>query len=432
MLKWIIILIVPVIVYSQIDKRSYYSYGERLYAESFIQASSSPDSSEIIVFFRIMNDALVFTTDEKGIFISTPEIEVSFTGSEGIIRKRLRWLDTVYVSRFEETSSKTNFVYGAVSGTLANDLYEARVQLIQNGTGESRSKELAIKADGKLESAFFMDMISFRNVIGKRGEFYFPYIMNGKLPFQSNDTYMVISSNISDEEGVKYEINKEKTDIPGDWEWDSEIKLNGNVEILENTRMYVFNNNGGFEVKKSKSMHNTTLIVNIPGAELVPGKYKLKLFRNADYIEKEFNVHWNDQPLSLRDVKYAIESMYYILTDDEYDLMRDGSRKEQFDKMIEFWKKKDPTPSTPFNEAMAEYFKRVDYAFFNYQSIVEKDGSKTDRGKIYILFGMPDNIESGKKNGNPIEIWEYPEHGKKFTFEAVSGGVYMLIEVDES
>ena len=38
--------------------------------------------------------------------------------------------------------------------------------------------------------------------------------------------------------------------------------------------------------------------------------------------------------------------------------------------------------NTPYNEEMAEYFSRVDYAFYNFQTINQKDGAKTDRGKI--------------------------------------------------
>ena len=51
-------------------------------------------------------------------------------------------------------------------------------------------------------------------------------------------------------------------------------------------------------------------------------------------------------------------------------------------KFNEFWRILDPTKDTKFNEAMAEYYTRVDYSFFNFRSLDQNDGTFTDRGKI--------------------------------------------------
>jgi hypothetical protein len=80
---------------------------------------------------------------------------------------------------------------------------------------------------------------------------------------------------------------------------------------------------------------------------------------------------------------------------------------------------------------MVEYFKRVDYAYFNFQTIQESDGAKTQRGKIYILYGNPDEIKTELISNNAREIWTYNRIKKQFIFENTAPGVYELAEVKD-
>ena len=125
---------------------------------------------------------------------------------------------------------------------------------------------------------------------------------------------------------------------------------------------------------------------SIPGESLVPGKYQAQVYRQGsrDTITQVFEVIWDNMPLSLRNSKYAAESMFYILTDQEYEKILKGSENDIKAKIFAYWRTKDPSPQTSFNEALAEYFNRVDYAFFNFQTIEDRDGSKTERGKVYM------------------------------------------------
>jgi GWxTD domain-containing protein len=123
--------------------------------------------------------------------------------------------------------------------------------------------------------------------------------------------------------------------------------------------------------------------------------------------------------------------MYYVLTDDENSDLKKANLEDQSKIIHGYWAKNDPTPGTPFNEAMAEYFQRADYAYINLQTVVEKDGIKTDRGKVYILVGPPSKIERKLVEKSTIEIWRYIELRKVFTFEAVTTGVFKLIKVEE-
>ena len=66
---------------------------------------------------------------------------------------------------------------------------------------------------------------------------------------------------------------------------------------------------------------------------------------------------------------------------------------EERDQFIEqFWLRRDPTPDTVENEFKEEHYRRIAYANEHFASGIP--GWKTDRGRIYIMYGPPDEIES--------------------------------------
>ncbi|MBL0175665.1 MAG: GWxTD domain-containing protein [Ignavibacteria bacterium] len=66
---------------------------------------------------------------------------------------------------------------------------------------------------------------------------------------------------------------------------------------------------------------------------------------------------------------------------------------------------------------MEEYFRRVDQAYFAYRTLTNQNGALTVRGKVHILFGIPEEVERLLKPGEPAqEIWDYPSLKKTFTF----------------
>jgi GWxTD domain-containing protein len=76
----------------------------------------------------------------------------------------------------------------------------------------------------------------------------------------------------------------------------------------------------------------------------------------------------------------------------------------------EFWQHRDPTPTTPANEYRKEYRRRIEYANENFRSYT-RSGWKTERGRVYVLYGPPSDLE--RFPNNPLsysyEIWHYNE-----------------------
>ena len=94
-----------------------------------------------------------------------------------------------------------------------------------------------------------------------------------------------------------------------------------------------------------------------------------------------------------------------------------------------FWDKRDPTPGTNRNERMEEYYFRVSAANEQYGSA--RDGWRTDRGHVLVLFGEPDLIEarSDGAGADPYEVWYYYGISRRFIFVGKQGGYQLLVPI---
>ncbi len=91
---------------------------------------------------------------------------------------------------------------------------------------------------------------------------------------------------------------------------------------------------------------------------------------------------------------------------------RFASTKDPVEKLAfveSFWRRRDPTPDSPPNEAREEHARRFAYAVQNFGA--GTPGWATDRGKIYILLGPPNAVERNPAGRTaferPSEVWTY-------------------------
>jgi GWxTD domain-containing protein len=119
--------------------------------------------------------------------------------------------------------------------------------------------------------------------------------------------------------------------------------------------------------------------------------------------------------------KWLNEDVIYIITDEERTAFKRLNTDEEREQFIEqFWLRRDPTPDTVENEFKEEHYRRIAYANERYASGIP--GWKSDRGRIYITYGPPDEIESHPSGGSyerpmeegggetstyPFEQWRY-------------------------
>lgn len=82
----------------------------------------------------------------------------------------------------------------------------------------------------------------------------------------------------------------------------------------------------------------------------------------------------------------------------------DGKRKF----LDRFWKERDPSPGTKTNESLMDYYKRYEDANQKF-STPNREGWKTDMGRVYMVYGPPGQIEKHEFESDkyPYQIWYY-------------------------
>jgi len=108
--------------------------------------------------------------------------------------------------------------------------------------------------------------------------------------------------------------------------------------------------------------------------------------------------------------KWLEEEVVYIMAPIEREVFLKLETDRERDLFQEaFWKHRDPTPGTPANEFRQEHYRRINYANHFFGRGVPKPGWRTDRGRIYIILGAPNDIQrfEGKTMVYPTVIWFY-------------------------
>src|ERR1700690_672017 len=137
--------------------------------------------------------------------------------------------------------------------------------------------------------------------------------------------------------------------------------------------------------------------------------------------QKKANERSLRQELSKTYKKWLDEDVVYIISSEEKAAFRQLSNDEERDNFIEgFWQRRDPTPDTPENEFKEDHYRRIAYANEHFAAGVP--GWKTDRGRMYIMYGPADEIDSHPSGGSyerpieegggetstfPFETWRY-------------------------
>lgn len=328
----------------------------------------------------------------------TINLELHFSDSS-ITRYSETFLTSV--SDFEQTQSRTSFLTNSIKRNIKSKPIYYLVDLIDNNNQKSILRTPFLK---KLQT-FSIPNILYYTVLSNNN-----YLVNLSDNFLFNTEQNLILELTDTTHISKWNLSLSKKD-------QSEDKYE-TVSDFDPIKLEVLSNKNG--------IFNTAVL--LPSLKMELGNYKLTITYLNKKDEIVFDNLWLDMPASLTDLDLATRVVRYITTDDEYDDLTSGNFKTRTQKFKAYWKKKDPTPNTIYNELMAEYYTRVDFAFINYSSLKDY-GWRTDRGKIYILYGEPSNKQRIFPPGEPSEeIWIYSQLNKKFVFIDADGkGEFRLL-----
>lgn len=407
------------------------------------------DSTSTLAFiFRFNNDFIPykklplkhsFDAPEDASFYAT--IRLSTDIFEGKLKRRQEpsansisrdfWTDTLFTKTFEETQSDELYASGILTNKLKPGNYNYLLQLTMMQELIERNTQRRDVSIPDFENDKMGETYLLRTV--KPGSAQILELMNMEknVPYGEDFSVLIRIPKYDASANYTLEVHKARTS-KDDTTAVSEIytsNLSPN-DIFEDQIIEIINNKEpSFRLNAAENRF-TYALVSIPASTFENSAYLLKVMKDEQkkpVAQGFFKSYWPDMPASLYNLNIAIDMLKFIIPQKEVDRIKKGSTKEKEQKFREFWEQRDPTPNTVFNELMAEYYRRIDYAFKEFGSQEKPMGHESDQGEVYIKFGPPDNkVRRFPESGKTIEVWEYPK--RTFIFEASTGfGDFVLV-----
>lgn len=405
--------------------------------------------SELGIIFRFNNDFLPYKKITVDSELNAPDGAEYFTtirlnkevfrgraergrraNDQVEVASRDMWIDTLFTQTFEQTESADFYASGSLLTALEPGEYNYVLQLslIEN-TNDRNSNQRNFRIPDFSEK--------------QTGEVYLikpDAEINGNLEltnvgnniFFGEDFHTLIRiPEYTDEGEYHIKINRmnagrrdtTKGDQVLEYEITSDDLINGKRPILtkgDDPALKMVESELGF----------TYAFVKIPHSTFQNAAYSISLISSESdrpLAQKFFRSYWPNMPASLLNLDIAIDHLKFILDEEQVKQLKDGSSSEKEQKFREFWVRRDPSKGTVYNELMAEYYRRIDYAFLEFSNRGNLAGHESDQGKVYINYGPPDSVDRQfPTNGNVIEVWKYGT--KNFIFEASTGfGDFVLV-----
>ena len=139
------------------------------------------------------------------------------------------------------------------------------------------------------------------------------------------------------------------------------------------------------------------------------------------FNDKNLSDLWSYEPSMIKAI------MRYVLPNNIYKQTKKMEGSELVLFLKKYWEKMDPDRETSQNELIDELNFRIKYTTTHFKEL-KTDGWKTDRGRIYIVYGQPKSINNEQNPQTFVkrETWVYPS-GDVFVFEDNSFGRYYII-----
>jgi len=157
----------------------------------------------------------------------------------------------------------------------------------------------------------------------------------------------------------------------------------------------------------------------------------------------EMNIRYQLEPLLYKpwfsfhqrySLKDQLEQLRYVANQNEWQVLRKVPADKHADAIESFWQANDPSPGTLRNENREYFYQRVLHADEQFSIHKRMKGWKSDRGRIYIKFGEPDQIASDTFpiGRSPSITWHYFRLNRSFVFVDERGfGQYTLRNKDD-
>jgi len=409
------ILFFPKIILCQPDEYSPELIGTpKFYFDAISLESGEKGVSRLDVYIEVPYEALHFTKIGE-VFSSKYEVSVNIYDSVETLVSEKWWTEQVETKEYTQSVSSAMSSMSYRSSMLTPGKYFVSVQIKDSETEKITRSKRKINVRNYFTPQFSISDIVLVNrlesdsgktvvypnisssVGGSRDSFYVFFEAYNSIAAESADVFITIHN-------VKGDI----------------VKRDSFKQVLQTPKKSCFYQIATLQFIAGDYMIDVNVVPRSIKSEITSGDLTATASRT-------FAIRWRGLPVSITNLDQAIEQLQYIIDRDRLDEMRKAPPEKKREMFRDFWKKKDPSPTTEKNELMDEYYSRIQYANKNFGHYI--DGWKTDMGMIYVIFGAPSNIERHpfELDSKPYEVWTYYDLGREFVFVDMNGfGDYRL------
>ncbi len=357
--------------------------------------------SYVEIYNQIAFSQLSFRRLSMRQYMAAVSVDISLQKQDEQIVRNLR-TDTLRVQSYEETVTSRDVLSCLQSYIIDAGTYFCRIVVTDQLTGRMAVKKIAMQVPAFSTPALNLSEIQFASHIIEAKE-EGPFIKSGLyVEPNPNAAYSFFATTIP----VYYEIYN----IPVAAKAPRKYLL---VDFI------IFSQSSGEMVKKISrgsyfSARECIQSALLPVAELTPGGYNLKIVvtdperKTVAVTQRLFSVGREVVSNSILTIDDLVNQLKFIATEAEIRQLQYMNSRQKRQALLRFWAAKDPTPNSPDNERMQEFYRRLD--FVNHQfSTPERHGWETEAGRIYMQLGPPDRISRGRylNQQKPCEVWTY-------------------------
>ncbi len=368
--------------------------------------SSNPDSSEGDLYARVRYDNLIFIKTDLE-FTAHYQLSVNLYLDRGLTESR-------YSKSFDRQITVTKYSQALAStmyDTLKDKLvvkpgeYFAVLRLLDLNTNVTSSKELKYTFKG-----FFNHSVNISDIV-----LHVPLDTNGfPIEFVRNDFNLFADfyvTAMSVPTTILLHMIAKSTEAPS---------------LIDTT----------FKLDQIYKVQHYRLPVNVN--KLAPATYDLRVSVGENFTETSFSILRHIFLPGVAEFEREDAPLQYTMTPSGFDSLRDASHEEREKILKTFWVARSHGDTTIAMAMQKEFYKRVEAADAEFGTTLTP-GWQTDRGKIYILYGKPDQIENHGNdfrmgpaaNSPPNQVWYYNSLKLRFVFvDELRNGDYRLAKTD--
>lgn len=384
-----------------------------MYETVLFKSDQGENKTRLDIYVAFANDILQFVKEKSGDFLADYEIFASIYDKKNNLISEDSEAKKILVKKFILTNERRLSNRHKFSFDLLPGDYKFVLSLTDHDTQKSLRRETKIEVQTHQTDLYISDII-----------------FGDSLKLNSSGDIENFNVNL----GRKF-VNPDSTF----WAY-FEIYPENLTDSLTLHYSLVNENNEVVFKEKSKFDPQTRIVpylIDISRIVNISGHYTLlvSVTQQKSFNQKaKFSAVWRNSEFAKMNIDLAIKALREYIPSKDYKFLEEASDSAKRAFYREYWKKRDPSPGTKRNELLLEFNKRVEFSNNNFAVYsMKEDGWETDRGRIYIKYGQPSDVERNTEQINmpPFEIWYYQKLQRRFIFEDKSGNSdFKLVRIE--